>query len=169
MRDKLSEILTWMTFSIAGLVLGGATLEIMVYLPNWFHNMPDSLVKTRAFVAVRNPGDFFQFFVPLLLIVSILAAIVSWHRSKVRWALIIGTLILLGSELLTFFVVYPNIRIVLAEDVLTRPIAEIEAAANSFYLWGVWVRGPLMVLVTFGFYLFAARGTTRLASASSKE
>ena len=165
-RDRLCEILTWLAFSVGGLVLGGATLEGMVYLPNWFHDVPDSLVTTRAFLAVRNPGDFFQLFVPGLLIIALLAATVGWHHRKIRWALVVGSLLLVAAELMTFALVYPNIRIVLSEDVVARSAVELRGASRAFFLWGFWVRVPIMIVAILGCYLYAARSMTAFRAAS---
>ena len=166
MRDRLSELLTWATFSLGVFVLGGATLEGMVYLPNWFHDIPSSLVTAREFLAVRNPGNFFQLFVPALVVLALATIAIGWHRRKVRWAVVVGLLLLVAAEIMTFKLVYPNIRIVLSEDVMTRSIAEIQQASQAFFLWGFWVRVPLMV-VALGCFLYSARSMTALRATST--
>lgn len=168
-RDKWSEIVAWTVFSVGALVLGGAALEGMVYIPNWLHDMPGSLLTTRAFLAARTPGDFFQLFVPGLLILALVAIAVSWPRKPVRIALILGSLLLVAAEAMTFHLVYPRIGVLLAEDVASRASSELQDAADAFLLWGFWVRLPVMCIAVFGCYLYAARRITLYRASGDPE
>ncbi len=156
-----------MAFSLGVFLLGGAALEGMVYLPNWFHNVPDSLVTTRQFLAVRTPGNFFQLFAPMLVLISLMAVAIGWRHRGIRWALLAGLLLLAAAEIMTFTLVYPNIRIVLSEDVATRPVTELRQASRAFFVWGFWVRVPITT-VAVCFYLYAARRMTLLRGSSSE-
>lgn len=160
MRDRWSELLAWCSYSLGAILMGGAALESFVYIPNWLHDMPASLVATRAFLVARNPGHFFQLVTPIMLLVSIAAIVLAWRRSRVRNALIGGLLLLIVVEALTFVLVYPKIGLLLGEDVALRPIAELEAAASSLLLWGFRIRLLIMGAAVFGFYSYAARTMT---------
>ena len=161
MRDRWAEMLAWLSFSLGALLMGGAVLESSVYVPNWLHDMPASLEVTRTFLAVRNPGNFFQVAAPLLVLLSIAAIAVAWHRNRVRNALIGGLLLLVVAEAMTFVKVYPQIGILLGDNVARRPLPELQAAAGSFLLWGFWIRVPIMAAALFGLYSYAARTMTR--------
>lgn len=160
MRDRWSEILAWVSYSLGAIVMGGAALESSVYVPNWIHDMPASLEAARAFLVPRNPGHFFQFVTPVMILVSIAAIALAWRRSRVRNALIGGLVLLIFVEALTFVLVYPKIGVLLGEGAAQRPIAELEAAASSLLLWGFWIRLLIMGAAVFGFYFHAARTMT---------
>lgn len=160
MRDRWSELFAWCSYSLGLIVLGGAALESSVYVPNWLHDMPASLLTARAFLVPRNPGHFFQMVTPLLLLVSVVAIVLAWRWSRTRNALIGGLVLLIAVEALTFVLVYPKIGLLLGTDVARRPIAELEAAAASLLLWGFRVRLLIMGAAIFGFYLYAARAMT---------
>lgn len=160
MRDRWSEFLAWCSYSLGAVVMGGAALESSVYIPNWLHDMPASLAAARTFLAVRNPGHFFQGVMPVLVLASLAAIVLAWRRSRVRNALIGGLVLLIAVEALTFALVYPKIGLLLGEDAAQRPMAELEAAASSLLLWGFWIRLLIMGAAVFGFYFYAARTMT---------
>ena len=160
MRDRWSEFLTWVAYSLGAILMGGAALESSVYIPNWLHDMPASLEAARTFLVARNPGHFFQLVTPVLVLASIAAIVLAWRRSRVRSALMGGLALLIVAEALTFVLVYPKIGLLLGEAVAQRPVAELETAASSLLLWGFWIRLPLMAVAIFGFYSYAARTMT---------
>lgn len=160
MRDRWTEWFAWGAYSLGAVLIGGAALESTVYVPNWVYDMPASLEATRTFLAVRNPGIFLRVIVPLLIVVSLVAAGLAWHRHPVRNALLGGLLLLVIAEAVTFVLVYPQIRRLLTEDVDERRLAELETAAHALMLWGFWVRLLLMGSAVFGLYLYAARAAT---------
>ena len=163
MRDRVAEAAAWAAYSLGAVLMGGAALETFVYVPNWLHDIPRSLDVTRTFLAVRTPGSFFQFVAPLLVLMSLAGIAVAWRQRRVRVALVAGLVLMIVAEALTFLLVYPNFPILLAEDVLQRPVAELSAAADSMLRWGWTVRIPLMCVSVFGCYLYAARTSTRAA------
>lgn len=161
MKDRWAEFLAWASYSLGAVVMGGAALESGVYVPNWLHDMPASLATARSFLAVRNPGHFFQLVTPLLVVSTLAAIVLAWRRNRVRNALIGGLILMIVAEVMTIALVYPKIGLLLGEGAAQRPVAELEAAAGSFLLWGFWIRLPLMGAAVFGFLASAARGMTR--------
>ncbi len=160
MRERLAEALCWVTFTVGTLVMGGAALETTVYIPNWVHDMPSSLAATRAFLAVRTPGDFFQVLAPLTIVAAAAATAAAWRHRRVRHALMAGTLLLVGAEVMTFVLVYPQIRLLLAENAAGRSIQELGTARETLQLWGFQVRLLMMSVAVFLLYGFAARTIT---------
>jgi len=159
-RARWTEWFAWGAYSLGTVLMGGVALESTVYVPNWVYGVPASLDATRAFLAARNPGSFFQIVAPLLIVVSLVAAGLAWRHHPVRNTLLGGLLLLLVSEAMTFVLFYPRMRRLLVEDVAQRPLAELEAAAHALMLWGFWLRLLLMGSAVFGFYLYAARAST---------
>jgi hypothetical protein len=169
MRERIAEVNAWAAYSLGAVLMGGAALETFVYVPNWLHDVPRSLEATRTFLAVRTPGDFFQFVAPLLVLTSLAGIAIAWPQRRVRTALVAGLVLMIVAEALTFLLVYPNFPILLAEDVMQRPAADLDAAADSMLRWGWTVRIPLMCASVFGCYLYAARTSTREAGRSTSQ
>lgn len=113
-------------------VLGGAIFCVLVEYPNWFANVPSSLETTRAFYNVLHPGYFFQSFGPLTLLSGILFIIVGWRITQARNLVAFSILLLIAVELLTFFYIYPRLRILFAPDVMSMPIEVVRLAGDQF-------------------------------------
>ncbi|MDC7995317.1 hypothetical protein [Altibacter sp. HG106] len=122
----------WGYSLMAFLFFGGMLFTIITQYPNWDHDLPNSLVATNNFYVKADPGTFFQLMGKINLPLFVVMIIFIWKSSKARnWMLlhfVLFVIIGLGTGLL----VYPILYELGAEDIATRPLAEIEALLNQF-------------------------------------
>lgn len=156
MQMRPLQVLTWVSYSLALIVLGAAGLEGMVYVPNWIHDVPRSLEITRSFLAVRNPGNFFQLVYPLMLLTLIAAAVAARRHAAIRNRLVSGLILFVIAEAMTFVMVYPQIGVLLSENVSAIPRADLDLAVRAYVVWGFWVRVPMMALAAVALIFPAA-------------
>ena len=75
----------------------------IVNAANWESNIPQSIIATRDFFVVANPGTFFQLIDPTNMLLVVLALILFWKRSSsIRLYLGIALLCYITSMILTF-------------------------------------------------------------------
>jgi hypothetical protein len=113
MKRTFQTALLLMHFSLCMMLLGGATMETFINFPNWFADIPASLIRVREFLAVRNPGMFFQTVAPLTLLTGLLFVLVAWRVVAARNFIAASIVLLTGLELITFNLIYPKLRILL--------------------------------------------------------
>jgi len=89
-RFRIGFGLFSLAFLAYGAVMGGNIYQIIVEVPNWSANIPDSLIAYRNSFHISHPGYFFQTIVPLAILSLIVAVILLWNRPKSanRWMLI---------------------------------------------------------------------------------
>lgn len=114
------------------IVLGGTIFSVMVEYPNWFANVPSSLAATRNFYAVLHPGYFFQIFGPLMLLTGAAFVIAGWRIAHARKLVIVGIVITIAIELLTFLYIYPRLSIMLGPDAASQTVDAMQQAARQF-------------------------------------
>ncbi|RZJ65907.1 MAG: DUF1772 domain-containing protein [Flavobacterium sp.] len=72
-------------------------------------DIPNSVIATREYFKVVNPGDFFKIFSPLTQVFALLSLIVLWKRSKsVRMFLGLAFLCYLSADIFTFIYFHPR-------------------------------------------------------------
>ncbi|MTB53528.1 hypothetical protein [Lewinella sp. W8] len=129
---KSALAFVWIYGILAFLFFGGMLFTIITQYPNWDHNLPDSLVTTNNFYAKADPGTFFQLFGKINIPVFIITIVVIWKYKKARN--------ILFGHFLTFFligfgtgtIIYPILYELGADNIATRPMAEIEALLARF-------------------------------------
>lgn len=117
----------------------------IVNAANWESNIPDSIVATRAFFTVANPGTFFQLIDPTNIVLIMVALLVYWKRSTtIRSYLGIALLCFVGCMVLTFSFFYPRNEILF----ISNEIANVEILKKAASEWGTmnWVRSMIWLI-----------------------
>jgi anthrone oxygenase-like protein len=113
-----------------GCVLGANLYNSVVDAPNWGASIPESVVTTRQYFAVADPGSFFRLVSPAAQVATFLGLIVCWRPGGRIRLLAAGALMLaVAGDILTFAYFYP--RNALLFDPTTSP----EVLAR---VWAEW-------------------------------
>ena len=110
----------------------------IVNAANWESNIPQSITATKAFFVVANPGTFFQVVDPATMLLIVLALILYWKSSSIRWFLGIALVLYASSMILTFTYFYPRNEIMFLSEQLPNT-ATLKKAASEWGRMG-WVR-----------------------------
>lgn len=121
MKRNLAVGLLLLHFSLLMIFVGGALFETFINYPNWVADIPNSLTRTREFLAVRNPGMFFQTVVPLTMVSGVIFIGFAWRSGAARNLVGASLFTLVAIELATFNLVYPRLRILLGGWAKRRP------------------------------------------------
>ena len=111
----------------------------IVNAANWESNIPQSIIATRDFFVVANPGTFFQLIDPTNMLLVVLALILFWKRSSsIRLYLGIALLCYITSMILTFTYFYPRNDVMF----LSQQLPDTETLKKAATEWGRmgWVR-----------------------------
>jgi hypothetical protein len=130
------SLFTWMLC----ILFGAIVFNTLVFYPNIFHNVPESLELTMQFLAVRGPHNFFPPFGGLVILLNILALILWWRTKHTRNLLAVSITLLIAFEFIfsvTFF--WDKNTILFIEGQSKHSIAFLQSTANSFQNWH-WVR-----------------------------
>lgn len=114
----------------------------IVNAANWESNIPQSIIATRNFFVVANPGTFFQLVDPTNMLLVVLALILFWKKSSsIRLFLGIALLCYIVSMILTFTYFYPRNEIMF----LSEQLPDTESLKKAATEWGRmgWVRSLL--------------------------
>ena len=85
----------------------------IVDAPNWGAQLPNSILATRQYFAVANPGSFFRVISPINQVLALIAVILCWKFKRERY-IAIGILALaILADVFTFGYFYPSIPSVL--------------------------------------------------------
>ena len=136
-------IFLWLSVSAWGIGLGAKLFELVVLIPAWAANPPESLsLLPYGPRWPFNPGDFFQPLSALLVIATVGALLSGWNTSRTYkvwlWVPLISLLVIWLSTPTIF---WPMIRDLYAASTGSRPLAEAAAQSLSTQ-WIVydWVR-----------------------------
>jgi hypothetical protein len=141
MRRWLQITVLLLHVSIFMMLLGAAVYETFINFPNWFADIPASLIRTHEFLAVRHPGMFFQLIAPLTLITGFLFGGLDWRSRAPRNYVAAGVLLLVALEVVTFNLVYPRIGILLARGKgagIIYPPEQLAQIAHEFLTLNAW-------------------------------
>jgi hypothetical protein len=99
-------------FLALSLILYGALLlETFVFYPNFFHDVPRSLMVKNEFMAVRAPGDFFRPVGQVLTVLALASVIAAWRIKTARyWTLAALAILALGEWVLSMLYSGPGGR-----------------------------------------------------------
>lgn len=125
----------------AGLLLANLYTSI-VDAPNWGANVPDSILATRAYYSVANPGNFFRIFSPLNQALGLIAVFLCWRHN--RYLAIAAFVTALVVEGFTFGYFYPR-----NEIMFVAPVDE-SAIRTAWEQWSSmnWLRTVLCLIET---------------------
>lgn len=111
----------------------------IVNAANWESNIPDSIIATKDFFVIANPGTFFKLIDPTNLLLIVLALILFWKKSSsIRLFLGIAFLCYMSSMVLTFTYFYPRNEVMFLSEQL--PTTEILKKTASEWGRMNWVR-----------------------------
>lgn len=103
-------------------IFGGNLFDVIVNEKNLINGFPESITHIRNYYKFRNPGHFFKYLTPVYLVFAILALILSFNISKVKFILILFPVVSYAiTQLITFIYFFPQNRI-LRES----PISEVQ-------------------------------------------
>jgi hypothetical protein len=154
MRNKLAFALLIASILVWGIWCGGQIFNELMTVPKWSASPPESL-KTYDALPSKGGINFFMIFGPLLLIVSIAAAIVAWKGArKARFWLAITAITALGLAIALNLYLAPLVQSMFAHSIVgDLPAGEIIAGVNE---WKLGNRIRLIVeLIGFVFSIIA--------------
>jgi uncharacterized membrane protein len=126
-----------------GCVLGANLYNSIVDAPNWGASIPASVVTTRQYFAVADPGSFFRMVSPAAQIATLLGLIACWRLGGRIRLLAAGALVLaVVGDIMTFVYFYP--RNALLFDPATSP----EVLARVWTEWSTMNHVRSAVLAT---------------------
>lgn len=109
MKDNLLKILLLVYVALVLMDFGAGLLDVLVFFPNWFHDLPDSIAVAKQFNRFRNPGIFFLPITALVLLSSVAFLIAGWRTGTVRTIVFVGFLLKLAILIMTGVFIYPRI------------------------------------------------------------
>lgn len=131
----------------------------IVNAANWESNIPQSIIATRDFFVVANPGTFFKMIDPANLILTVVALMLFWKNSNsIRLYLGIAFLCYVLSMVLTFTYFYPRNEIMF----LSQQLPDTETLKEVAAEWGRmnWVRSLIWLTGLICTFLALDKATT---------
>ncbi len=122
------------------ILFGAIVFNTIVFYPNIFHNIPNSLELTMQFLKVRGPHHFFPPFGASVILSNLIALFFWWKFRAVRNLLLISLILLIVFEFIfsvTFF--WDKNIILFVEGKQVHSQTYLQDVADSFQLWH-WVR-----------------------------
>jgi hypothetical protein len=167
----LLAILLFAHIALVFMLLGGGVLDTYVSFPNWFHNIPDSLVTAKQFYSFRHPG---YFFIPVLLLVifsGVAFVVAAWKHEPARIWVLVGTVLFVAIAVMNVGFIYPRLSMVIGEGSETRALEVLQAAAQELQVL-IQVRLVLSIIGTgfavFGLWRFYANAPKMQGEAEAK-
>ena len=147
--NTIGRILIWMTVIAWGFWLGGLMYEMIVIMPLWSANLPNSVVEWNSRPDfVMNPTRFYVPIVITLILSSLLATILAWKSSNKRLWLILSTVCAITVFVFTLIYFFPKNEILFRNQNAGLSGEEITAIANA-WIRGNWIRVGMMIVGFF--------------------
>lgn len=83
-RDRTAAVLLAVGTVVLSMEMGAALYQIVVDVPNWFADVPQSLGAVRALWTRTNPGNYFRIIDPLAIVALLAALLTGWNRPRER-------------------------------------------------------------------------------------
>lgn len=131
-KQTIQSIFIFAHFCLLMMFLGGVFFETFISYPNWFHNIPASLEVVNNFFQVRNPGNFFQTILPLIILTGIGFVILGWKVKPARTFILVSLALLVCTEIVTIVYIYPRIGIMLREGTTVHSVDVLKQTAQEF-------------------------------------
>jgi hypothetical protein len=166
-REKWLTFFLWVSVIAWSLGFGGKLFELVVVIPSWAANPPESLsLMPYGPRYPFNPGDFFQPLGVVALVGCLGSLICGWYapvRYKVLLWVPFGILLLTAVATPTLF--WPLIRDLYRAGTGAAPHSEAAAQALVIkWLWYDWIRAALGI-PAFGCAVQALRASDRALGA----
>jgi len=128
-----ARILIWIAVAAWGFWLGGLIYEIVVIIPLWSANLPNSVLEWNSrpnFVA--NPTRFYIPIVLTLILSSLLATILNWKSRNQRLWLILSTVCVITAFVFTLVYFFPKNDVLFRNQISGLSGEEITAIAHAW-------------------------------------
>ncbi len=148
MKQKIGQILLWISVVAWSLWFGGLMYELVVITPLWSFNLPESAIEwnSRSQYAII-PTKFYAPVAIVTISASLLGMILSW-KSNSRWWLIISTVCAIVTLVFTLIYFFPKNEVLFHNHTAGLSGEEITAIGNA-WVRGNWVRIGIMALGFF--------------------
>lgn len=137
----LRRTVMYLAITTLGCVLGANLYNSVVDAPNWGASIPESVVTTRRYFAVADPGTYFRVASPAAQVATLIALIVCWRVGGRVRVLAAGALALaVAGDVLTFGYFYPR------NALLFDPATSAVALARAWAEWSTmnYVRSAIV-------------------------
>lgn len=148
MKQIIAQILLWIAVAAWGFWLGGLIYEMVVMIPLWSANLPQSVIEFNSRPDYRlNPTRFYIPIVLTLILSSLLATILNWKSRNHRIWLILSTVCVITAFVFTIVYFFPK-NVVLFQDQAGLSGEEITAIAHA-WISANYIRLGIMILGFF--------------------
>ena len=137
------QILGFIALVLLSAILGASVYESVVLVPNFRHDIPNSLEHFRLFMSQANPGAYFRAIAPPTQIALLVSLILSWKLRPARSWYIVALACLIVVDVVTFTFHYPRNHL-LFHAPLQQPVSQLVSAAQE---WGMGNIGRIALLV----------------------
>ncbi len=139
----------WIAVVAWGFWLGGLIYEMVVIIPLWSANLPNSVLEWNSrpdFVV--NPTRFYLPTAITLILSSLLAMILNWKSRNQRIWLILSTICVITTFVFTLLYFFPKNDVLFRNQVSGLSGEEITAIANS------WIKANYLrvMIMIIGFF-----------------
>src|SRR5690242_10135280 len=103
MQEKMRTSLLYASIAIAAGLTFVNIYNYLVDVQSWGADIPASIVTSRSYFKVYNPGMFFRVFSPLNQVVALVCLLLFWKSSpSLRVTLAAALLLYLVANVITF-------------------------------------------------------------------
>lgn len=139
----------WIAVVAWGFWLGGLIYEMVVIIPLWSANLPQSVLEWNSrpdFIV--NPTRFYLPTVITLILSSLLVMVLNWKSRNQRIWLILSTVCVITAFVFTLLYFFPKNDVLFRNQVSGLSGDEITAIANA------WIRANYLrvVMMIVGFF-----------------
>lgn len=147
--NTIGRILIWITVIAWGFWLGGLMYEMIVIMPLWGANLPNSVVEWNSRPDfVMNPTRFYVPIVITLILSSLFATILARKSSNKRLWLILSTVCAITVFVFTLIYFFPKNEVLFRNQNAGLSGEEITAIANA-WIRANWIRLGMMTVGLF--------------------
>ncbi len=147
--NSISRILLWLAVIAWGFWLGGLIYEMVVIMPLWSANLPQSVLEWNSrpnFVV--NPTRFYLPIVITLILSSLLAMVLNWKSGNHRIWLILSSVCVITAFVFTIIYFFPKNELLFRNQNAGLSGEEITAIANA-WIQANWIRFSIMAVGFF--------------------
>jgi hypothetical protein len=150
-----ARILIWIAVAAWGFWLGGLLYEMVVIMPLWSANLPNSVIEWNSRPNfVMNPTRFYIPTVLTLILSSLSATILNWKSRNQRLWLILSTACVITAFVFTLIYFFPKNDVLFRNQGAGLSGEEITAIAhawiNANYIrFGIMIAGFFAALKAF--------------------
>lgn len=145
----VARMLLWIAVAAWGFWLGGLIYEMVVMMPLWSANLPQSVIEWNSRPDfIINPTRFYLPVVITLILSSSLATVLNWKSGKHRIWLILSTVCVITAFVFTIVYFFPKNDVLFRNQSSGLSGEEITAIANA-WIRANWIRVGIMIVGFF--------------------